>query len=1016
MNEMLISPLVNQQLPGFVRDDYPLFVKFIEKYYEWMELSGNPVYESGKFKYVNDVDNAESFYIEQIKKEFLPYFPQISVLDTAKFIKFVNRFYVSKGTPDSVKFLFRALFNEDIEITFPKDDVLKVSDGKWVLPLALRIETNDIDILKIENCLLTGQTSKATAVVEKVIKSVDRQLGISYTEAYVSNVDRLFTTGETVVATYNDGINDITVSGKLIGALSEIKVEPKNRGSYYNSYDPLTGYPGDPLSIIGGLNSESGNPIGAVAYVGSTTKGSISDIVVIDGGFGFRDPSVYTNSSIIDFKNGYDSTRQATEASAQISLLDFSTSRAMSVSNTTIETIYSLTLDEASQNSNVQNSSVSTLSDYQNFNVYPISYITITGSGGGYTSKPDVDVHSLYNEENEDLLVIYSAVILKDTSIITDTSQDLTVSFQVGDNIRLYSYNKYESVCKITQVTTNTITVDQVFGNEITDVQVYKIMRNFITDLGSLGRLVIENPGSGYAVNQYLNFEGGTGYGANAKITSVYANNGIKTVSFMPTPEFVIGGEGYTSDNLPTVTVSNTSGINAVLRVSEIVGNGEKLGLSTTRIGAVSSIRVISYGYDYSSVPIVSLRNADIITANITQGQIFSSNTLVYQGSSNTTSTWSAYVDSFDESTGLLRIFDYKGTFDKTKPIVSDDGIVNSEVVDITVYGDGLAKASAKFENGLIRYPGIYLNTDGHISSDKKIQDGSYYHNFSYVINTERDYSSFKNPLNDIIHPIGTKTFVNRLNDNIFELEEELSNEFVIEYELTNYNFSVNVGENNIVSSNVFANVASQVNVGDVIIVSNLLKMLSGTANTEYESNNVIGINTNYLNQLQDNDVVVLSTGNTEIVKTVTSNNSFVTQNTIGVTSTGTTINVLFNETKTVTFANANTILVDTVFVSSSNNVVLTVQKLISSNIVVHPNMDYQLQSDYITAIQPNKNVLDGQLLNDSLISMSLVKDTIQDNQIVLNTGTVYKYDYTDTLYFVSGSDYVGNVVAVLSN
>lgn len=116
MNNPIISTLVNQQVPDFVRSDYPNFVLFLQKYYEWMESVGNPLYESSQIKYNYDLDLASDQYIDQIKKEFLPYFPESLEIDKRTFLKFVNKFYDTKGTPNSVKFLFRALFNEEIDI------------------------------------------------------------------------------------------------------------------------------------------------------------------------------------------------------------------------------------------------------------------------------------------------------------------------------------------------------------------------------------------------------------------------------------------------------------------------------------------------------------------------------------------------------------------------------------------------------------------------------------------------------------------------------------------------------------------------------------------------------------------------------------------------------------------------------------------------------------------------------------------------------------------------------------
>ncbi len=90
-----------------------------------------------------------------------------------------------------------------------------------------------------------------------------------------------------------------------------------------------------------------------------------------------------------------------------------------------------------------------------------------------------------------------------------------------------------------------------------------------------------------------------------------------------------------------------------------------------------------------------------------------------------------------------MRIYNYRGSFNVASRIISNDNTVSANVVAVSYYGDGKAKATAGFENGLIRYPGIYLNEDGQLSADKKLQDSKKYHNFSYVINTENDYVKF---------------------------------------------------------------------------------------------------------------------------------------------------------------------------------------------------------------------------------------------------------------------------------
>ena len=175
MTDISISSIVRSQLPDFIRSEYPQFIVFLEKYYEWMEQTANVLNQSGELANANDIDFANDYYIEQLKKELLPFLPKDIALDKRKFLKFAIDFYQAKGTLNSVKFLIRTLFNENIDIYLPGDDVLRASDGRWALPLALRIDTADLNIFNITKTKINGVISKSTAVVESVVKSVDRQ-------------------------------------------------------------------------------------------------------------------------------------------------------------------------------------------------------------------------------------------------------------------------------------------------------------------------------------------------------------------------------------------------------------------------------------------------------------------------------------------------------------------------------------------------------------------------------------------------------------------------------------------------------------------------------------------------------------------------------------------------------------------------------------------------------------------------------------------------------------------------
>jgi hypothetical protein len=320
----------------------------------------------------------------------------------------------------------------------------------------------------------------------------------------------------------------------------------------------------------------------------------------------------------------------------------------------------------------------------------------------------------------------------------------------------------------------------------------------------------------------------------------------------------------------------------------------------------------------------------DIAVANVTEGGLFVSNTTVYQGTSNTVTTFKATVDSYNDSTGFLRLFNYIGTIDKTKALVSDDGEVTANVsVITTIYGDGKAKATAKFENGLIRYPGIYLNTDGQLSADKKLQDGDKYHNFSYVIKTQTDYNKFKKPLRDIVHPVGTKTFVTRIDDNS-ETVTTTNTTISLSESLYGDTFNVAVNGNTIVSTNASANLQATINVGDTLILSTFSKTLQNTVNVVSGSNVVFGVSgsVNFINDLADGDTIYLSTGNTVTVQEVVNSTHAILNTSIGVTSTSATMNLVYDEVVSVNSLNANTIITNTTFDANGYSVSAIVQKV----------------------------------------------------------------------------------------
>lgn len=155
------SIFVENQLPGFIRGnpEYTLFVQFLQKYYEFLELPGNPVYELRRAQENYDIDLARKTLLRYFKDKILPSFPEETELSTEKIIKAARDFYAKKGTADSFKFLFRVLYNQDVDIFLPKTNILRASDGKWQIPQAIRISFADRSIRLSGNVTVNTATS-----------------------------------------------------------------------------------------------------------------------------------------------------------------------------------------------------------------------------------------------------------------------------------------------------------------------------------------------------------------------------------------------------------------------------------------------------------------------------------------------------------------------------------------------------------------------------------------------------------------------------------------------------------------------------------------------------------------------------------------------------------------------------------------------------------------------------------------------------------------------------------------
>lgn len=138
----LLTTQVEKQLPSHIRETYPRLVEFIRGYYQWLSYEGNPynalAYHMDRVNFEKSLDE----YTNYLKQEYLYNVPESILADKQKLIKFSRNFAGYIGTEDSFKFLFQVVYDEKVEMQYPKEQILRTSDGEWVSDEVVIYTTN----------------------------------------------------------------------------------------------------------------------------------------------------------------------------------------------------------------------------------------------------------------------------------------------------------------------------------------------------------------------------------------------------------------------------------------------------------------------------------------------------------------------------------------------------------------------------------------------------------------------------------------------------------------------------------------------------------------------------------------------------------------------------------------------------------------------------------------------------------------------------------------------------------
>jgi hypothetical protein len=271
-----VSAVVPKQTPEFVREEHDQFIKFLQAYYEWLEMQGNAGYVLRELENTFDIDKTVDDFVDFFKKELLVDIPVTALTDKRVLAKQINDMYRTKGTKQSYELLFRIMFDEEAEIYYPKEDVLRASDGKYDRRTVIKVIETKGDAFHLIGQTITQPADEANGIplahasVESVIKfSVGVNI-IAEVNVNKESIVGTFIPGAKIIGL--DNLDDSQIEMVSQTLISGVRIDEK--GSYYSIGDEFT--------------TDAGSGTGFLCEVANVKGGSVQGIHIIDPGYGYQ--------------------------------------------------------------------------------------------------------------------------------------------------------------------------------------------------------------------------------------------------------------------------------------------------------------------------------------------------------------------------------------------------------------------------------------------------------------------------------------------------------------------------------------------------------------------------------------------------------------------------------------------------------------------------------------------------------------------------------------------------------
>ena len=253
---------VAQQVPEFVRSEYPVFVEFLQAYYEWFEDE----YSTGRLSDLINIDTTIDDFLQYFRKQLDVHGITANTNDRF-YIKNLKELYTAKGSPASAEFLFKILYNTTSTVNQPWDSVIKTSQAEWKQDVS--ILTNSIDAI-------TGATLVGNKIIITDVSGYQYTTYVTDMNARRSGVIELFINRINPRDTIESFVSyDNTVSGNILTSI--VSVDVVRSGSGFK--------PGQVFQVNTGTSIDSS----LVKVKDVNSNGGITAVDVATFGVGYTD-------------------------------------------------------------------------------------------------------------------------------------------------------------------------------------------------------------------------------------------------------------------------------------------------------------------------------------------------------------------------------------------------------------------------------------------------------------------------------------------------------------------------------------------------------------------------------------------------------------------------------------------------------------------------------------------------------------------------------------------------------